>query len=59
MSLIAPILISREAVVVLGRGGDDFYLVILVLFSFLFILLIIHCSFTVFIFLFRNNEENK
>ena len=59
MSLIAAIPLGREVVIVLGRLGDDFYLVILVLFSFLIVLSMIHSSFTVFIFLFRNNEENK
>ena len=59
MSLIPAIPLGREVVVVIGRWGDDFYLVILVLFSFLIVLSMIHSSFTVFIFFFRNNEENK
>ena len=59
MSLIPAIPLGRVAAVVLIRGGADFYLVIRVLFSFLIVLLIIHCSFTIFLILLRNNVENK
>ena len=59
LPLIPAILFGRVAVVVLGRRDDDFYLVIRVLFSFLIVLLMIHCTFIAFIFLFRNKTESQ